>query len=256
MGGQGLRRAGIRLAAVAVMALLMGLMGSGAVMAEPVPSPTVAPPMELPTLPPVAPTESATDVPTEAPTEPPVATSTPTGAVLPTGTAGPTVTVTATPDGLGGVVFMLTTADGGNVPGSTRVCVEDTCQVVGDIQFGGGSPSVPVGFGGLEPGDYNVWITHTAPYEERAGGIRIVANEVETIDVVLEVAARTPTLTVTGAVETVTPVSLSTRTPAPIAALPNTGVGGGSSLATVLLMLGAAFVLAMAGVAWQARRLS
>ncbi|MGC4107643.1 MAG: hypothetical protein QM753_15085 [Thermomicrobiales bacterium] len=245
MGGEMLRRGAGRLRVASVVAAVgmlgLGMMGPGLVLAEPMPTETVSSPGELPTLPPVEPTATETTA------------VTPTSEVTPTETVEPTVT--ATPDGTGGVILVLTTVDGGNVPDTTRVCVEDTCQIVGDIVFGGGSARVPVGFSGLQPGDYNVWITHTAPYDERAGGIRIVADEVETIEVVLLLPTPTSVASVTSvpAVTATTPPTAA----AAIASLPNTGVGGGSSsMLPVLLTLALGTVLAMTGIAWRNRRLS
>jgi LPXTG-motif cell wall-anchored protein len=238
-------------------------------------------------------TPTATTAPTEVPTSISTATSAPSTATVspPTATTVPTeisstVASTQAPIVTGSVSLTLTTADGGDVPDSTQVCVGSVCQTVGASVSSAAVSPTTLTFTNLDPGTYAVTVTNDAPYANAASTVTVTAGETAQITITLEaVAAPTTVVTEPGNATPITSVTIvptqgsgggggvvPTSPPTSggggvtpsrpnaatggttVKALPNTGSGQGGSSTSLIMLLLAMLAVGTAGtLAWRRR---
>lgn len=164
-----------------------------------------------------------TPVPTETPTPEPTATATP----EPTNTPEPTGTPTgtATPE-QSTVIVNVSTEDGGTLPPSTTVCLDDSCrQADNNATMNSGARALQamsaVSFTfTIAPGTYPLTVRDATPYGDIATSVTVEANSSITVPLTLARSEVTPTPVTT---TTPTPKPDATSTAAPITNLPNTG---------------------------------
>jgi len=214
---------------------------------------------------------SATSTTIVTPSPPMTIAPTAIASVSPSSTIAPSLTPTATSIVEGGhVVVMLETADGGPVPPSTRLCIEDVCQTAGE-QLAGAATSTGAIFdlGTFPSGTYTLRVTEAAPYLDLEMPIAVPASGRVELVLSLQFPAPTaapqtpdpqqatplipPTATSVPAQPSV-PTSVAPGASAPkpsspgdttftttISVLPNTGTGSAS--ATSIVPLGVALAI-------------